>query len=87
MGLLARLKKGARAAARHLGEGEFEAGDRQVICAVCQHAVFDRGSARLNTAAASLLNLDWANRTAHTLLCANCGHVLWFVKRPSRLIR
>lgn len=86
MGLFSRLRGGFREAGKSFGEGQFSAGGRQVICTVCEGSKFDRGKGQLNTAMATFLNFDWANRTASTLVCVNCGHILWFVKPPERLI-
>jgi hypothetical protein len=36
----------------------------------------------LNTAGMTLLGLDWANRTAATLMCDQCGLIHWFGKPP-----
>lgn len=48
------------------------------ICPVCSNGRFYQGRAQLNTVIASLLNLDWANRTATYITCSNCGHINWF---------
>lgn len=36
----------------------------------------------LNTSTMTLLGLDWANRSAITLMCDRCGLVHWFAKPP-----
>jgi len=36
----------------------------------------------LNTRVASFFNFDWANRSALTYVCEQCGHILWFAADP-----
>ncbi len=43
-----------------------------------------RGNVQLNTAGMTFLDLDWANRSATTLTCAECGRLQWFLQRPER---
>jgi transcription elongation factor Elf1 len=47
-------------------------------CLACNHDYFYRGKAQLNTMAATLFNLDWANKSATFISCAQCGHMSWF---------
>lgn len=61
---------------RHSVAGAF------VVCAHCRHDRFVEGRALLNTAGMSFLNLDWANRSAATLACTNCGRIEWFLADP-----
>lgn len=37
------------------------------------------------TAGLSFLNLDWANRSAATLACTNCGLIEWFLADPEEV--
>ncbi|GAA5512596.1 hypothetical protein Dcar01_01312 [Deinococcus carri] len=50
-----------------------------LTCAHCQHDLFHRGEAQLNTQGMTLLGLDWMNRSASYFACANCGHLHWFL--------
>jgi hypothetical protein len=50
-------------------------------CAVCGHDEFHRREAQLNTAAATFLNLDWANPSAICFVCETCGHIHWFLPK------
>lgn len=86
MGLFSKLKKGFKEAGKNLGEGQFAVGGKKVGCPICDGQVFDRSSAQLNTSVATFLNFDWANKTADNLVCLNCGYVLWFVKKPERIV-
>ena len=58
--------------------GMYQAGEVRVVCPHCQNEVFEKGEAQLNTAVATFFNLDWANRSAHTLTCVFCGNIQWF---------
>jgi len=42
-----------------------------------------RGRGRVNTTLLTFFNLDWLNPSAHTLTCAECGHVDWFFAKPT----
>ncbi|MET7638146.1 zinc ribbon domain-containing protein [Streptomyces sp. NPDC005438] len=62
-------------------------GERQVHCQFCQHDSFDQREVKLNTTGMSLLNLDWANKSAVGLLCKECGYVHMFMNDRLRFIR
>lgn len=71
--------------------GEAPAGERYTVaakavtCGHCGHDRFVEGRAQLNTAGMSFLNLDWANRSAATLTCTNCGRIEWFLADPEEI--
>lgn len=48
-------------------------------CVVCGHGQFTARQAQLNTALATFLRFDWANRTADCLVCARCRYIHWFL--------
>lgn len=52
--------------------------DRPAECPVCGHDRFWHRMTLLNTAGASFLNFDWANREAVNLVCDRCSHMQWF---------
>lgn len=79
------LKRGAKAFKSALGPSRYEAGNIKVICPHCQNDIFDEGSAQLNTAGASLLNLDWLNKSAKILECTKCGLIQWFGKSLEKI--
>ncbi|MBB1251810.1 zinc ribbon domain-containing protein [Streptomyces alkaliterrae] len=54
--------------------------DRQVRCAFCGHERFNERSIKLNTAGMSFFDLDWANKSATGLICADCGYVQMFLE-------
>lgn len=51
-------------------------------CVICQHDRFWRRKAQLHGGLASFFNLEWTGPTADCYVCAECGHVHWFL--PSR---
>ena len=61
------------------GNYRYEIAGKAVVCSHCGGEEFDERSGQLNTAGASLLNLDWANATARVLVCQSCGHLEWFL--------
>jgi hypothetical protein len=48
-------------------------------CLVCDYDLFWRREAQLNTALATFFNLNWTNRSAVCLVCAQCGYIHWFL--------
>ena len=63
----------------------YRVAGKEVRCPHCEEKNFDTGSALLNTAGATFLGLDWADRSAHVLICTTCGHVEWFLQKPERV--
>jgi hypothetical protein len=68
-----------------LGPGQYSLAGKPVICPHCNCAEFKAGEAQLNTALATLLHLDWTNRSATILSCTSCGQIQWFEMQPSRV--
>lgn len=54
--------------------------DRQLRCPFCQGDGFRQRDIKLNTAGMSLLGLDWANKSATGLICAQCGRIEMFME-------
>jgi predicted nucleic-acid-binding Zn-ribbon protein len=67
------------------GLGQYSLVGKSIVCPHCSGTQFKVGEAQLNTAVATLLNLDWTNKSATILICAGCGQVQWFEKQPSRV--
>ncbi len=63
----------------------YAAAGKAVVCPHCSRDTFHRGTALLNTAGLSFLDLDWLNRSATTLACARCGLIQWFLSDLVRL--
>lgn len=84
MGLWQGIKRGTKALfSEHLEE--YEAGGKRIQCRHCGTRRFVEGSAQLNTVGMSFANLDWANKSATTLMCSHCGLIHWFGKAPQRV--
>ncbi len=79
------LKEGFAAAREAFGPGNYEVEGKQVTCPHCGGEEFAEGSAQLNTAGMTFIGLDWANKSAHTLMCAQCSRIEWFGQAPKRL--
>jgi hypothetical protein len=63
----------------------YSVAGRPVRCPHCGETSFTLSRALLNTRGASLVNLDWANPYASTLICAECGRIEWFDADPSEI--
>lgn len=79
------LKRGIKATTSEFQPGQFELAGKPVKCPHCGHNEFARSSAQLNSRGLTFVGLDWADKSASTLACTNCGRVEWFLKRPERL--
>jgi predicted nucleic-acid-binding Zn-ribbon protein len=64
--------------------GRYSLMSKPIRCPHCQGSEFMPGEAQLNTAMASLINLDWMNKSAVILSCTACGQIQWFGQQPSR---
>ncbi len=58
---------------------------KPIVCPHCGHDHFIRGRALLNSAGMTFFNLDWAEKTATTLACSDCGRITWFLEEPEEL--
>ena len=76
------LKAGIKGFLSALGPGRYQAAGREVACAHCGEKTFSVHEALLNTTVATLVNLDWLNKSGTALICENCGLIQWFAKRP-----
>jgi len=78
-------KMAAKAVAASKQIHSYQLQENIVTCPHCKNDQFDEGSALLNTAGMTFLNLDWANRSASILACKRCGQVLWFLQQPVKI--
>jgi uncharacterized protein len=78
------LKRAAKATAGAFGPGEFSVEGKKVTCSHCGNFVFAEGSVQLHTAGMTFIGLEWAQKSAYTLLCSKCGRIEWFMQRPER---
>ena len=67
--------------AQPLGRGDSEVflGERQLFCLVCEGASFGYREVLMNTSGMTFLDLDWANKNAHGIICRSCGYVHTFM--------
>ena len=56
---------------------------RPLHCYACGYDRFRQRSAQLNTALASLFNFDWIDPSATCCICAQCGHIHWFMPQEA----
>ena len=81
--LLSALAAGAKATVGPNQEtSRFEVAGIAVRCPHCGGDEFIEGRALLNTAGMTMIGLDWANRSAATLVCTGCGRIEWFLADP-----
>jgi predicted nucleic-acid-binding Zn-ribbon protein len=78
VGLFSKSGNKGKEPARYMAAGA------EITCPQCQNNVFLERKAQLNTAAMSLLDLDWANKSATTLICYQCSFICWFHDEPQR---
>lgn len=48
-------------------------------CPVCKGTYFWERKTLMNTAGATFLGFDWANKEAINQVCNECGYVFWFL--------
>ena len=78
------LKAGVKGFADSFGPGRYQAAGVLVRCTHCKGEMFRTHEALLNTTGATLVNLDWLNKSGTALLCENCGLIQWYAKKPDR---
>lgn len=76
------LKGGWDAATEGSRPTRYTVGDRPVRCPHCTGETFLLSQAQLNTRGAEFLNLGWANSSATTMVCGECGQIQWFAQEP-----
>ncbi|RQD71009.1 MAG: hypothetical protein D5S00_02790 [Tindallia sp. MSAO_Bac2] len=59
---------------------KIEIRGNQLICPVCEREEFWERETLMNTAGATFLGFDWANKPAQNYVCDYCGYVYWFIK-------
>lgn len=68
------------------GPHTYSANGKEITCPQCQGKQFVQGSALLNTPGMTFLGLDWANKSATVLICAQCSHIQWFLQQPRLVV-
>jgi uncharacterized protein len=79
------LKAGVKGFVKGVGPSRYQAGGIQVRCTHCKGELFLQHEALLSTTGATLMQLDWANKSGTALICENCGLIQWFGKSPESL--
>ena len=82
MGIWEGIKRASKAVVTGPGPAEYSAAGKKIVCEHCGHSQFHEGEALLNTVGMTFLGLDWANKTATTLMCDACGRIHWYGVRP-----
>ncbi len=52
---------------------------RPLICPICGESDFCERETLMNTAGATFLGFEWANKAATNYICDHCGYVYWFL--------
>src|SRR5436190_20238513 len=73
------LTRAAKATADAFGPSKYKVEGKQVTCPHCGNQQFAEGSAQLHTAGMTFIGLEWAQKSAWTLLCSECGRIEWFM--------
>ena len=79
------LKAGVKGFRAEAEPCQYSVAGRPVRCPHCGEGKFTPSSALLNTRILSGFNVDWADPSAKILVCAECGHVEWFVNEPEEI--
>ncbi len=51
----------------------------QLVCPICDGKAFWERETLMNTAGATFLGFEWANKVAANYICNDCGYVYWFI--------
>jgi predicted nucleic-acid-binding Zn-ribbon protein len=62
----------------------FQQAGKTIVCAHCGNVQFVKKRILLNTPGMTFFKLDWANKTATTLMCTTCSQILWFMNELER---
>ncbi len=68
--------------AQQMKPGEYDAGDKQVVCLHCGGTTFIERTVSASTV--GVLGLFDVFEMVFTLACTRCGCVQWFLKCPER---
>lgn len=79
------LKAGAKGFSKAFEPARYQAGGMPVHCSHCKGELFQEREALLNTTGATLVNLDWLDKSGTALVCEKCGLIQWFGKKPERM--
>ncbi|QJR79518.1 hypothetical protein CA267_001255 [Alteromonas pelagimontana] len=80
------LRKGLKGAISAANADRYQINQVQIKCVHCGHDHFDAGEAQLNTAGATFVGFDWANRSASVFVCKQCSYIMWFANSAKKII-
>ena len=63
----------------------YLAGGKAVSCPTCGGTEFAKSEAQLHTAGLTFFQLEWLGKSAHVLVCDECGRIQWFAKPPEKV--
>lgn len=78
------LKAGVKGFAKAFEPARYLAAGLPVFCPHCKGDLFQEQEALLNTTGATLVNLDWLDKSGMALLCEKCGLIQWYAKKPEK---
>jgi len=59
----------------------YERKGHALKCPVCGEDKFWTRKTLMNTAGATFLGVEWANKQAENFICENCDYVFWFLAK------
>lgn len=86
MGLWDKVKESLSDTSKGAPPARFTAAGKPIVCDHCGHDAFHEGSALLNSVSMTLVDLDWADDEATTLMCDECGRIQWYGIKPTRSV-
>ena len=79
------VKRGFQAMGKHRRASATSSRARPSRVYTARTTDSSKGRAQLNTAGLTFFNLDWANRSAATLICTSCGGIDWYLTDPEEV--
>lgn len=79
------LKVGFKDYKERTGPPAYSIAGRTVRCPHCGEDKFLASTALLNSSVLTLVNLDWLDRSATVLVCAECGRIEWYAQKPEEI--
>lgn len=64
----------------------FQINGKPINCTHCGNTQFFKKQILLNTPGMTFFSLDWANKTASTLICTKCSQIIWFNEEPGVIL-
>ncbi|MBW4888324.1 hypothetical protein KXQ82_01295 [Mucilaginibacter sp. HMF5004] len=58
----------------------YEIDGKQLICTFCGTDTFYTRQEQLHSPGLTILNMEWADKTATCFVCGSCGYMHWFMR-------